>query len=303
MRLPLAPLEIFDAIARAGSLRGAADRLGVQPSTVSHQLRALETRLGAPLFIRTTRSLSLTEAGRALQRGAAPAFEQLADAVESARASGHAARGALRLAMPEFVYRLLVGPALRSFRDAWPEIDLELSLTDALSDILGEELHAGFRLGDRIAQDMVAIRLTAPMALTICASPDYLARRGAPKHPRDLLDHTCIRYRFRSSGRIAPWEFVEEDRPYSVAVQGPLVVNALPVSVGLAVQGQGLIYTFRDYCAEELAACALVGVLDAHLPQTPGVYIYFPREYRRMMPLRLFIDHLREASTQSSAAS
>lgn len=294
MRLPLATLEIFDAIVREGSFKGAAARLGLQPSTVSHQLKTLEGQLGTALIIRTTRSLSLTEAGRALQRGAGPAFEQLADAVDSARSTGHLARGSLRLAMPEFVYKLYVGPAIKSFRQAYPEIDLEMSFTEALSDILDEELHAGFRLGDRIAQDMVAVRLTPPLKLAVLASPKYLGRRGTPQTPSDLLAHNCIRYRFQTSRQIAPWHFVKNGNNYVVEVDGPLIVNTLPTVVDLALQGQGLIYTFRDYCSDEIACGDLVSVLEHHVDVTPGIYIYFPREYRTMMPLRLFREHLAE---------
>lgn len=294
MRLPLATLEVFAAIARHGSLRGAADALGLKPSTVSHQLKSLEAQLGTALFIRTTRSISLTEAGRALIRGAGPAFEQLSEAVESARSTGHAARGSLKLAMPEFVYHLVVSPALTAFCAAYPEIEVELSLTDALSDILGEELHAGFRLGDRIAQDMVAVRMTPPLALTVAASPGYLSARGTPKTPGELLHHRGIRYRFPSSGRLAPWRFRTEQGEITVEAQGNLITNALPASVDLAMQGAGLIYTFRDYVAEQIAAGALRPVLEDHLPEAPGVFLYFPREYRSMMPLRLLLDHLRQ---------
>ncbi|MEM7021407.1 MAG: LysR family transcriptional regulator [Pseudomonadota bacterium] len=292
MRLPLASMEIFTAIAQSGSFRSAADALGIKPSTVSHQLRALEDRLGTALFIRTTRSIRLTEAGRALIRGAGPAFEQLSEAVESARTTGHAARGTLKLAMPEFVYQLIVGPALGAFCRTYPEIELELSLTDALSDILGEELHAGFRLGDRIAQDMVAVRLTPPLPLLVAASPGYLQKRGMPGSPRDLLNHSCVRYRFQSSGRIAPWIFRAPDGDYSVEVTGNQIVNTLPASVDLAKQGLGLIYTFRDFCSADLSEGTLISVLRQHLPDTPGVYVYFPREYRSMIPLRLLVDHL-----------
>lgn len=294
MRLPLATLEIFDAIAREGSFKGAANRLGLQPSTVSHQLKTLEEQLGTALIIRTTRSLSLTEAGRALLRGAGPAFEQLADAVDSARSTGHAARGSLRLAMPEFVYKLYVGSAIQSFRAAYPEIDLEMSFTEAFSDILGEELHAGFRLGDRIAQDMVAVRLTPPLKLAILASPRYLERRGTPRTPSDLLEHDCIRYRFQTSRQVAPWTFVEKGDDYRVEVGGPIIVNTLPTVVDLALQDQGLIYTFRDYCADEIERGDLVPVLEKQVGDTPGIYIYFPREYRTMMPLSLFREHLAE---------
>ncbi|WP_170328494.1 LysR family transcriptional regulator [Ruegeria arenilitoris] len=294
MRLPFATLEIFDAIVREGSFKGAATRLGLQPSTVSHQLKALEEQMGTALIIRTTRSLSLTEAGRALMRGVGPAFEQVSYAVESARSVGHEARGTLKVAMPEFVFKLCVGPKLQSFREAYPEIELEMSFTDAFSDILEEELHAGFRLGDRIAEDMVAIRLTPPLKLAVMASPNYLERRGVPDHPSDLLEHNCIRYRFQSSRQISTWYFTEGDKDYSVAVNGPLIVNTLPASVNLAMQHHGFIWTFRDYCEEEVQRGDLISVLEDHLGQTPGIYIYFPREYRKLMPLRLFFEHLSE---------
>lgn len=293
MRLPLATLEIFTAIAQHGSLRAAADALGIKPSTVSHQLRNLEQQLDTALFVRTTRSVRLTEAGRALLRGAGPAFDQLAEAVESARTTGHAARGTLRLAMPEFAYRLFVGRALKSFCHRYPDIELELSMTDALSDILDEGLHAGFRQGDRVAQDMIAVRLSGPLPLAVMASPDYLERNGPPALPQDLLNHTCIRYRFQSSGHIAPWIFQSLEGSYSVAVTGNLIVNTLPASVDLARQGLGLIYTYRDYCSEHLTRRQLMSVLDDDLADTPGLYLYFPREYRSMMPLRLLMDHLK----------
>ncbi|MBV7392620.1 LysR family transcriptional regulator [Mameliella sediminis] len=298
MRLPLATLEVFTAIARHGSLRAAADALGLKPSTVSHQLKTLEDQLGTALFIRTTRSISLTEAGRALIRGTGPAFDQLGEAVESARTTGHAARGTLKLAMPEFAYQLFLGARLRSFCETYPEIEIELSLTDAFSDLPGEELHAGFRLGDRIAQDMVAVRLTPGLPLAVVASPAYLARHGAPVTPRDLLDHSCIRYRFQTSGRIAAWSFAGKDGPYDVAVRGNLVVNTLPAMIDLARQDLGLVYTFRDYFTQDIAQGRLEEVLHGTIADAPGIYLYFPREYRAMMPLRLLMDHLRGKQPQ-----
>ncbi|NKW78525.1 LysR family transcriptional regulator [Rhodobacteraceae bacterium R_SAG7] len=293
MRLPLSTLEIFHAIAREGSFKGAATRLNLQPSTVSHQLKTLEAQLGTALFIRTTRSISLTDAGRALLRGAAPAFDQLSDAVETARSVGHAPRGSLRLAMTDFAYSMHVGAALPSFRTAYPEIEIEMLFTDALTDLLGEELHAGFRLGDRIAPDMVAVRLTRSEPLAVLASPDYLERHGVPHTPADLLDHECIRYRFPTSRQIAPWTFSQDSNDYTVDVGGKIIVNTLPSVVDLAKAGHGFIFTFRDYCAEEIASGNLVTVLESHVGKTPGTFIYFPREYRNMVPLRLFVDHLK----------
>ncbi|MEM8972775.1 MAG: LysR family transcriptional regulator [Pseudomonadota bacterium] len=300
MRLPLSTLEIFDAIAREGSFKGAALRLGLQPSTVSHQLKTLEEQLGTALIIRTTRSLSLTEAGRALLRGAGPAFDQLADAVETARSVGHAPRGSLRLAMTDFVYELYVGPALPSFRDVYPDIEIEMQFTDALTDLLAEELHAGFRLGDRIAPDMVAVRISRSEPLAVFASPTYLKKHGTPETPSDLLDHECIRYRFPTSRQIAPWTFQGNDEDYTVEVKGSLVVNTLPAIVELASQGHGLINTFRNYCSNQIESGVLVPVLEEHIGKTPGTYIYFPREYRNMVPLRLFVDHLKASTAKDN---
>jgi len=297
MRLPLATLEIFTAIAEHGSLRAAANALGIKPSTVSHQLKNLEDRIGTALFIRTTRSLSLTEAGRALLRGTSPAFRQIADALESARTTGHAARGVLKLAMPELAYRLVVAEGLPGFRAAYPDIEVELSLTDAFEDILGAGLHAGIRLGDYIAQDMIAIRLTPPLRLSVLGAPSYLETFGTPERPQDLLDHECIRYRFHSSGKLAPWICLEDGGETEVQVNGNLIVNTLPVIVDSARRGEGLIFVLEAFAADEVAAGNLVPVLEDFMPDMPGFFLYYPREYRNMVPLRLFIEHLRKRLT------
>jgi len=294
MRLPLSKLEIFDAITRAGTLRGAAATLGLKPSTVSHQLKELEQQIGSALFIRTTRSISLTEAGRALAKTANPAFDQLTDGMESARTAGHAARGALKLAIPDLAYHLLVRNALASFKQQFPEIEVEISMTDALSDILGEGLHAGFRLGGMVAQDMIAIPLTAPLETIVAASPQYLATHGIPAVPSDLLHHNCLRYRFPSSGDIGPWTFGGPDGAYQVEIDGGVITDSSPINIELAIQGLGLTFTFRAYCTDAMNDGTLQEVLTEHLITVPAVNIYFPREYRDMLPLRLFIDHLKQ---------
>ena len=294
MRLPLATLEVFTAIAEHGSLRAAADALDIKPSTVSHQLKNLEDRIGMSLFVRTTRSVSLTEAGRALLRGTSPAFRQIGDALESARTTGHSARGTLRLALPEFAYHLVVARLLPGFRNAYPEIEVELSLTDALGDILEAGLHAGIRLGDVIAQDMIARRLTPPLRLSVLGSPHYLEKSGSPTRPQDLLEHECIRYRFHSSGKFAPWICTGPEGEAQVNVTGNLIVNSLPVAVDAACRGEGLIYVLHDYAAREIADGRLVPILENFMPDVPGFFLYFPREYRSMVPLRLFIDHIRQ---------
>ncbi len=295
MRLPLSTLEVFNAIANEGSMQAAATALGVKRSTVSHQLKNLEDQLGTALFIRTTRSISLTEAGRALARMSGPAFEQLSDGLESARMAGHEARGSLKLELPELAYNLLLKHHLVSFQEAYPEIQLDLHMTDAMSDILAEGLHAGFRLGGVIAPDMVAIRLTGPMTSSVVASPAYLDRQGRPAQPTDLLTHNCLRYRFPSTNRLAPWIFGGPDGNYPVEAMGSLCVNSLPVTIEQAIQGLGIAYAFHDYCKDAINKGELEEILTDHSMTLPGVHIYFPREYRALLPLRLFIDHLKTA--------
>ncbi|WP_343562465.1 LysR family transcriptional regulator [Kiloniella sp. b19] len=294
MRLPLATLEIFTAIAEEGSLRAAAELLGLQPSTVSHQLRNLEERLGTALFIRTTRSVRLTEAGRVLLRGTAPAFQQISEAVESARTTGQVARGLLRLSLPELAYELVISRVLPNYRKAYPEIEVELSIRDALEDILEEGMHAGIRFGDIVAQDMVAIRVTDTLGLSVLGSPDYLERQGVPLVPDDLLRHDCVRYRFHSSGKLAPWRLDGPEGEAVVEVGGSLIVNSLPVALDAAVQGNGLIYLLHDYARDEIDRGRLVPVLQNFMPQMPGLFLYYPGEYRSMMPLRLLIGMLKE---------
>ncbi len=296
MKLPLSTLEVFNAIAQQSSLRGAAQVLGIKPSTVSHQLKKLEEKIGTALFIRTTRSISLTEAGRALVRSTGPAFQQLSEGLYSAQTAGHDERGSLKLALPEFAYTLLVRDKLATFQKKYPEIEIELSMTDSMSDILGEGLHAGFRLGGLIAQDMVAINLSEPLEIAVVASPEYLKQHGTPQEPSDLLNHNCLRYRYPSSGQCAPWIFGEADSAYPVDVRGKLITTSSPATIDLALEGLGLTYTFRDYCTKALANGELVEILTEYLTPLPCMNIYFPREYRTTIPLRLFIEHLKGES-------
>lgn len=295
MRLPLSTLEVFNAIVKAGSMRGAAQLLGVKRSTISHQLKSLEQEMGVSLFVRSTRSISLTEAGRVLSQTSGPAFEQLAAGLESARTEGHTARGTLKLAMPEIIYHLFVSQYLVSFQRQYPEITLELSVTDAMSDILKEGFHAGFRLGNLITQDMVAISLSKPLTSAVLASPDYLARHGEPEQPMALLQHNCLNYRFQGSGQIAPWRFSGPEGEYSVITKGSLVSNSLPVMLEMAIQGLGIAYTFEDYCSHQIERGELKEVLLEHRVSMPSIHIYFPQEYRSMMLLRLFIQHIKDS--------
>src|SRR5205085_11831017 len=197
-------VEAFLSVAQHRSFRKAAAELGVTPSAMSQTVRALEARLGAALFIRTTRSVGLTEAGQRFLERAAPAFGELVAAGEAARDLGQRPTGLLRLSVPRAVVPLILEPVIASFCEAYPEIELEIAASDELVDLAAGGFDAGIRLGQLIAPDMVAVRLTPAFPFVVVGSPDYLERHGRPERVDDLRHHACLRLR-RSNGALAPW--------------------------------------------------------------------------------------------------
>jgi DNA-binding transcriptional LysR family regulator len=293
-RLPVNGLEVFLAVAKYGSLRAAATALGVQPPAVSHQLKAFEDQIGVSVFARTTRSVQLTDAGRALLKRALPAVGELGEALEEARGVGGARKGTIRIALPYRAYQLAIAPKLAAFEREYPDIELELSFDESLVDIVAGHFHAGIRLSDRIDEDMIAVRLTPPLRGAYVATPSYFARNERPKQPRDLLRHNCIRYRFIGSKRIADWEFRGPRGVYSVDVKGGLVVNSFQVVVEAALDGLGIGWSLRAGVEKELSSGRLDSVLDKYVVERPGFFLYYPRENSRFELLRIFIEFMRK---------
>jgi DNA-binding transcriptional LysR family regulator len=292
-KLPASGLEIFLAIAAGGSLRAAATALGVRPPAISQQLKAFENQIGVGLFTRTTRSIELTDAGRALLKRAGPAIAELSEALEEARGVGSATKGNLRITLPYRAYQLRIAPRLAAFQKKYPEIELELSFNEAFVDIVAARFHAGIRLGDCIDEDMIAVRLTPPLKGAYFASPAYFERHGRPRHPRDLLQHNCIRYRFIGSGRIAEWQFLGPEGMQTVAVKGNLVFNSFPSVVEAALDGLGIGWSLRAGVQDELSSGRLESVLDRYVPVRPGFFLYYPKENARIEVLRLFVEFMR----------
>src|SRR5215472_16999401 len=210
-------VEAFLSVAQHRSFRKAATDLRVTPSAISQAIRALEARVGAALFIRTTRSVGLTEAGERFLSRAKPAFEELVAASEVARDLGQRPSGLLRLAVPRAVVPILLEPLIASFCQAYPEIELEIAASEELVDLAAEGFDAGIRLGQFIAADMVVIRLTPPFPFVVVGSPDYLRKRKRPERPDDLRPHACLRLR-RSNGALALWRLVDNNRALEIAV-------------------------------------------------------------------------------------
>lgn len=300
-QLPIGALGIFLAVAEHGSLRRAAAALGVRPPTISYRLKAFEGQLGAELFARTTRSVRLTEAGRALLKRAQPAMAELRLALEDARGAAGVSRGTLRITLPFIAYQVALARKLAEFQRRHPEIDLELSLNEAFVDIVAEGFHAGVRMGDHVDEDMIAVRLTPPMKEVFFAAPSYLAKHGRPRRPVDLLRHNCIRYRYIGSRTIAEWQFDGPEGIASVDVKGSLIVNSTAAVIDAAQNGLGIGWLFRPNIRDELQARDLESVLDRYAIRRPGFFLYFPRENAQLRILRSFIDFIKLPSSPRSA--
>ncbi|GAB7542947.1 LysR family transcriptional regulator [Cupriavidus sp. 8B] len=283
-------VEVFLSVAQHRSFRKAAAELGVTPSAISQTVRVLEARIGAALFIRTTRSVGLTEAGEQFLARAKPAFEELVAASEVARGLGQRPAGLLRLSVPRAIIPILL-ELVASFCRAYPEVEVELAASKEVTDLAAEGFDAAVRQGHLVAPDMVAVPMTPPFRLIVVGSPAYFAERSRPTHPNDLRQHACLRWR-RSNGALALWSFNDNDQTIEIAVSGPLIASDFPTVLGAAIEGLGLAQLPEPLAAVGLRSGKLVEVLEAYAPVRPGVFLCYPG--RQIMPkLRAFIDHVK----------
>ena len=285
-------VEAFLSVAQHRNFRKAAAELGVTPSAISQAIRALEARIGAALFIRTTRSVGLTEAGERFISHAKPAFEELVAASEAARDLGDRPAGLLRLSVPRAVVPLILEPVIASFAQAYPEIELEIAASEELVDLAAQGFDAGIRLGQFIAADMVAVRLTPPFPLVVVGSPDYLDLRKPPERIDDLRHHACLRMR-RTNGSIAPWPFVEGNKAVEVIVTGPLITHDYPTLLAAAIRGVGLAQLPGPLVKTPIADGRLEALLVPFAVTAPGVFLYYPSRRQVSPKLRAFIEHVK----------
>ena len=295
-------IEAFLSVARHRNFRRASAELGVTPSAVGQVVRGLEARLGAALFIRTTRTVGLTEVGERFLARAAPAYEQLVAAGAAARDLGQRPAGLLRLSVPRGVLPLMLGPVFATFCAAYPEIELEIAASEESVDIAAKGFDAGIRLGQFLEGDMVAVRLSAPFRFVAVGSPDYLGRHGAPTQPDDLRSHACLRLR-RSGGALAHWSFVVEGRPLDVAVTGPMIANDYPALTAAAAAGVGLAQTPEPVATAAIAEGRLVVVLERFAPTLPGIFLYHPGRRQELPKLRAFIEHAKARMPHRTGAA
>jgi DNA-binding transcriptional LysR family regulator len=290
--LPHIPVVL--AVARTNSFARAAAELGLGASAVSHAVRAAEVRLGVPLFARTTRSVSLTEAGVAFVDTAQRAFDDIDAAVERIATGERALTGVLRLNVPRIAFAMGLTAILAEMARQHPRLTVEVISDDALVDIVEQGFDAGVRLGEMIAQDMVAVRMTPPCRAILVAAPAYLADNPAPIVLADLATHNCIGFRMLRSGAIYDWELTEDGRDVAVPVAGTVRVSDASYARDLALAGIGIAYIYEPLVADDLVAGNLVELLPEAAIEEPGLFLYFPRRASEARKLRAFIDVVRD---------
>lgn len=275
-------LAAFVLVADEMSFTRAASKLGISPSALSHAMRALEDRLGLQLLARTTRRVSATEAGDRLLKTLRPAFEDIRAELTALGGLRDKPAGTVRITTFKHAATTVLLPILRNFLDAHPDICLEISVNEGLTDIIESRYDAGIRFGEKVAKDMVAVQVSPAIRAAVVGSPTYFANHPVPNTPQDLAEHRCLNYRFATLGGLYLWEFEAAGRSLQVRVDGPLVFNDGDLILAAALAGQGLAYLFEDQITTPVAEGRLIRVLAKWCPPSPGYYLYHPN--RRQTP-------------------
>jgi DNA-binding transcriptional LysR family regulator len=291
-REDLGSLAMFVAVAEERSFTRAAVKLGVSQSALSHSMRRLEAKLGLRLLTRTTRSVAPTEAGERLLETLRPALQQIESRIESLIELRERPAGTIRITTSEQAARTLLWPVVDRLTAEYPDIRVELNVESGLTDIVAERYDAGVRLGERLEQDMIAVRIGPSLRMATVGAPAYFARRGKPATPHDLAGHECINLRM-VNGSLYPWEYEKDGRELKVKVEGQLVLNDVDLILAGAAAGRGLAHLVEDRAERLLAEGALVRVLEDWCEPFDGYYLYYPSRRQPSPAFTLFLDAIR----------
>lgn len=289
----LPSLSVFVVVARTLSFTRAAAELSVTPTAVSKTIKQLEEALGARLLNRTTRSVSLTDAGTHLVSALEPAFQEVEGAIEEVRSLYDHPSGELRVNTSHVAFASLIEPHLPEFLLHYPNLNVEISVDNELSDIVGNGFDVGVRLGHTLQKDMVGMPIGERQQRVVVASPEYLASYGEPQLPQDLIAHQCIRQRLHSRGNVYEWVFRSRGRNVQINVTGRVVLDEMRAAVSAASSGLGLAYVFRQFAKEQLADGSLQIVLESYSPPGEPFYLYYPHRTQMPAKLRVFVDFFR----------
>lgn len=283
----------FMVVARERSFTRAAAQLGVSQSALSHAMRNLESRLDVRLLTRTTRNVAPTEAGEKLYQRLSPHLQEIAQEIAALRDSRERPAGNIRLTAGEHAMNTIIWPRIKPFMQQYPDINIEVTVDNGLTDIVDERFDAGIRLGEQVARDMIAVRIGPDMRMAVVGSPDYLASHGVPQTPHELQQHRCINMRLPTKGGLYAWEFEHDGEPLRVRVEGQLTLNCLPQRIEAAEAGLGLAYVPEDTIAEGVAAGRLQHVLADWCVPFAGYYLYYPSRRQHTTAFALLVETLR----------
>lgn len=292
MDIKISDFEPFIAVATFRSFRLAAEAAGVTSSAMSHSIRQLEERLKIRLFNRTTRSVALTDAGHQLFESLSPLFSSAREAVEAINDYRTTPIGTLRINAVRLGGRYRLAPLVAGFSQKYPDVRVEIAQDDNLVDIVSSEYDAGVRLSEVIEKDMISIPLGKPIRYAVVASPEYLQHHAAPERPHDLLQHSCIKFRY-PGGRSYQWQFGRDRKPLAISVQGMLEVNDLDIALSLALQGAGIGYVLSEMAEPHLRSGKLISLLDEWLPELPGFYLYYSNRKFASAAFQAFVEYIK----------
>ncbi|MBJ8868880.1 LysR family transcriptional regulator [Citrobacter europaeus] len=280
-------------VARERSFTRAAAKLGVSQSALSHAIRGLEERLDVRLLTRTTRSVAPTEAGERLINSISPRFDDIESELLALTDVRQRVAGNIRLTLGEHALQSTVWPALEPFLQTYPDVNVEMTIDNSLTDIVTGRYDAGIRLGEQVAKDMVAVRIGPDWRMVVVGSPTYFARHGKPHTPHDLQNHNCINMRMPTLGGLYAWEFTKDGQDLRVRVEGQLIFNNLPPRIGAAITGMGLAFVPEDTVERAVADGALEKVLEDWCEPFPGYYMYYPSRKQHTAAFAQLIEALR----------
>ncbi len=286
-------LTAFVTLAREKSFTRAAAQLGVSQSALSHSLRTLETRLGIRLLTRTTRSVSLTDAGEHLLNDLGPYIDGIQDTLQSLKDLNGTPSGTIRISTSDYAINTVIWPKVRGLLRDYPEIHLELIDDYALTDIVSNRFDAGTRLGEQITNGMVSVKIGPDVRFAVVGAPGYFTQHPVPEHPNDLLQHTCINLRFPTHGNLYVWEFEKDGKSVNVKVEGQLVFSRIYQNLSAALEGFGLAHVPRDIAEPYITRGELVSVLEDWCPYWDGYYLYYPSRRQPSKAFSLLLNALR----------
>lgn len=292
-RRDIVDLQAFLAVARERSFTRAAAQLGVSQSALSHTLRGLEQRLGLRLLTRTTRNVSTTEAGERLLNSIGPKFEEIDAELEAVTALRDKPAGTIRINAAEHSLRTALWPRLDRFLADYPDIKIEVSQENALTDIVAQRYDAGVRLGEQVAKDMIAVRIGPDWRMAVVGAPSYFAARKAPRTPRDLTGHNCINLKLLTYGGNYAWEFERNGAKLNVRVEGQLTFNSSTPILAAALSGHGLACIPEDMAVPYIADGRLIQALKGWMPLFAGYHLYYPSRRQTSPAFALLVETLR----------